>query len=76
MFKSKDEAYLKPPSLKSKSCILGIGNGSLLILLLNPLKSEMKQTVPFFLGTINVSAALIHNLSNVISTGTCSPQCY
>ena len=57
MFKYKDEAYLKPSSFKSNSCILGIGNGFLLILLLSSLKSEMKQTVPFFLEIINVGAA-------------------
>ena len=57
MFTSKDDAYLKPSSFKNTSCILGIGNGFLLILLLSFLKSEMKQTVPFFLGIINVGAA-------------------
>ena len=31
-------------------------NGVFLILLLSCLKSEMKQTVPFFLGIINVGA--------------------
>ena len=49
MSKSKDEAYMKPTSFKNKSRILGIGNGFLLILSLSSLKSEMKQTVPFFL---------------------------
>ena len=48
---------MKPSNFKSKSCILGIGNGFLLILLLSSLKSEMKRTVPFFLGIINVGAA-------------------
>ena len=57
MFKSKDEAYLEPSSFKSKSCILGIGNGFLLIFLFSFLKSEMKRTVPFFLGIIIVGAA-------------------
>ena len=57
MFKYKDEAYLKPSSFKSKSCILGIGNGFLLILLLSSLKSEMKRTVTFFLGIKNIDAA-------------------
>ena len=57
MFKSKDEAYLKSSSFKSKSCILGIGNGFLLILFFSSLKSEMKQTVSFLWGIINVGAA-------------------
>ena len=56
MFKSKDEVYLKPSSFTNKSCILGLGNGFLLIPLLSSLKSEMKQTVPFFLGIINAGA--------------------
>ena len=56
MFKSDDEAYSKSFSFKSKYCILGIGNGLLLILLLSSIKSEMKQTVQFFLGIINVRA--------------------
>ena len=49
MYQFKDESYLKPSSFKSKSCILGIGNGFYLILLLSSLKSDMKQTVWFFL---------------------------
>ena len=57
MFKYKDETYLKPSSFKSKPCILGIGNGVLLILLLSSLKSEMKRMVPFLSGTINVGAS-------------------
>ena len=57
MFKSKEKAYLKPPSLKSKSCILGIGNEFVLNLLLSSLKSEVKQTVPFSLEITNVGAA-------------------
>ena len=57
MFKSKDEAYLKISSLKSKFYILEIVNGFLLILLLSLPKSEMKQTVPFFLIIVNVGAA-------------------
>ena len=57
MFKSKDEAYLKPSNLKGKSFILGIGNGFLFILLLNSLQSEMKRSVPFFLGIGNIGAA-------------------
>ena len=56
MFKSKDEMYLKPSNLKSKSYILGMENGYLLILLLSSLKSEMKQIVPLFFGIINVGA--------------------
>ena len=56
MFKSKDEAYLKPSNFKSKSCVLGIENGLLLILLLSSLNSEMKQTVPSFLDIIHVGA--------------------
>ena len=59
MFKSKDEAYLKPSNFKSKSCILGIGNGFLLILLLKSLKSlksEMKRTVPLYQGIKKVGA--------------------
>ena len=57
MFKSKEEVYLKRSSFKSKSCILEIGNGFLLILLLSSLNSEMKQAVPFLLGIINVGTA-------------------
>ena len=57
MFVSKEEAYFKPPRFKSNSCILGIGNGFLLILLLTSLKSEMNPTVSFFFGVINVGAA-------------------
>ena len=57
MFTSKDEAYLKPSNFQIESCILGIGNGFLLILLLSSLKSEMKQTDQFFLGIIDVGAA-------------------
>ena len=49
--RSKEETYLKASSFKTKSYL--IGNGFLLILL-SSLKSEMKQTVPFFLGIINV----------------------
>ena len=56
MYKSKDEAYLKPSSFKNKSCILGTGNCFLLILLLSSLKLEMERTVPFFLDIINVGA--------------------
>ena len=56
MFESKDEAYLKPSSFKSKACILGIGNGFLIIVIFKSLKSEMKWSVPFFLGIINVGA--------------------
>ena len=48
---------MKPPNFKSKSCILGKGNGILLVLLLSSLKSEMKQTFSFFLGIINVGTA-------------------
>ena len=48
MFKSKDEAYLKPSKFKSESCILGIGNDFLLILLISSLKSEMYQTIHSF----------------------------
>ena len=47
---------MKPSSFKSKSCIFGIGD-SLLLILFKSLKSEMKQTVPFLLGVINVGAA-------------------
>ena len=47
---------MKPSSFKSKSYILGIGNGFLLILLFNFLKSEMKQAIPLFMGIINVGA--------------------
>ena len=60
MFISKDEAYLKPSSIKSKYCILGIGTGFLLIRLLSSLKSEMKQTAQLFLGIINVGPILNH----------------
>ena len=49
--------YLKPSSFKTKSYILGIGNGFLSILLIASLKSEIKQTVPFFFGIINVGVA-------------------
>ena len=49
--------YLRPSSFESLSCILRIGNGFLSILLLNSLKSDMKQTGPFFLGIINVCKA-------------------
>ena len=48
---------MKPSSFSSQSCILGIGNGFLLILLLSSLKLEMKRTVPFFLGIIKARAA-------------------
>ena len=54
MFKSKDEACLKPSSFKSKSCILGIGNGFLLICLSS--FSEIKGAHPFFLGLMDVGA--------------------
>ena len=54
MFKSKEEAYLNPSNFKSKSCTLGMGNGFLLILILSPLKSEMKLTLSFCLGNINI----------------------
>ena len=57
MFEYKDEACLKPSSFKSKSCILGMVNGFLLILLLSSLKSDMKRTVAFFLEILNVGAA-------------------
>ena len=50
-------AYLKPSNFNDKSCILGIGKGFLLILLFSSLKSEMKRTVPNFLGIIKVGAA-------------------
>ena len=48
---------MKPSTFKSKSCILGIGNGFPLILLFSCLKSEMKLKAPFFLGIINVGAS-------------------
>ena len=57
MFKSEYEAYLKPSSFKSKSYILGIGNGFRLIDLLSSLKSEMKPIVPLFLRIKNVGAS-------------------
>ena len=57
MFKFKDEAYLKPSSVKNKSCIVGIRNRFLFSFLLSSLISEMKQTVPFFLGILNVGTA-------------------
>ena len=57
MFKSREVAYLKPSSFNNKSCILGIGNGLRLIRLFSSLKSEIKRTVPFFFGIINVGAA-------------------
>ena len=56
MFKSKGEAHLKPSTFKSKSCILGMGNGFLLILLLSSLKSGMIHTVLVFLEIIYVGA--------------------
>ena len=58
MFKSEEEVYLKPCSFKSKSYILGIGISFVLILVLNSLKSEMKQTVQFFLGIMNAGATM------------------
>ena len=57
MPESKDEAYLKRSYFKSKSCIFGMGNGFLLILLLSSLKLQLKRTVPFLLGIMNVGAA-------------------
>ena len=57
MFKSKEEVYLKPSSIKRKFSFLGIGNDFRLILLFSTLKSEMKRTVLFFLEIINVGAA-------------------
>ena len=57
MFKSEEEAYLKTSSFESKSYTLGVQNGFLLILLLSSLKSDMKETVPFFLGITNIGAA-------------------
>jgi hypothetical protein len=57
MFRSKDVAYLKPSSLRSRSCIFGMGKGFLFILLFSSLKSEIKRTVPFFFGMIKVGAA-------------------
>ena len=54
MFKSSEVAYLKPSNFNDKSCILGIGKGFLLSLLLSSLKSEMKRAVPLFLGIIKV----------------------
>ena len=54
MFGSKGVAYLKPSNFNNKSCILVIGKGFLLNLLLSSLKSEMKQNVLFFLGIIKV----------------------
>ena len=69
-FKSKDEAYLKHSSFKSKSYILRIGNGFFLILLLSTLKSEMKRSIPLFLGLINVGTVhseIIKHLCLLIS---------
>ena len=57
MFKSSVVGYLKSSNFDNKSCILGIGKGFLLILLLSSLKSEMKCTVPLFLEIIKVGAA-------------------
>ena len=75
IFKSSDEAYLKPSNFSSKSCILGIGNGFLQILLFNSLKSDINLTVPFFLDIINVGAAhslILIFLSTPISTNRSS----
>ena len=57
MFKSSEVAYLRPSNFNNKSCIFGIDEGFLLILLLSSLKSEMKWLVPFFLGIIKVGAS-------------------
>jgi hypothetical protein len=56
MFKSNDVAKLKPSSLSSKSCILGIGNGFRFIRLFSSRKSDMNLTVPFFFGMMVVGA--------------------
>ena len=57
MIKSCDVVYLKCSNFNDKSYIFGIGKGFLLILLLSSLKSEMKQTVPFFWGITNLEAS-------------------
>ena len=45
-------------NFSKRSCILGMGNGFPLILLLrSSLKSDMNHKVLFFLGIINVGAA-------------------
>ena len=83
MFKSSAMGCLKPSNLNNKSCILGIGKGFLSNLIFNSLKSEMKQTLPFFLGIIKVEAAhlalflllstslLIHLLTSVFRLSLC-----
>ena len=55
MFKSKEEAYLKPSSFKGQFYILGIGIG--LLFFYSSLKSEIIRTVPLLFGIINVGAA-------------------
>ena len=57
MYQFSEVAYLKRSNFNSKSCILRIGKGFLLIILLNSQKSEMTRTVAFFLGIIKVGAA-------------------
>ena len=57
MFKSSHAVYLKPSNFKKKSCILAVGKVFLLIILFSSLESELKRTVPFFLGIIKVGAA-------------------
>ena len=47
---------MKTSNFINKSGILGMGNSSLLILLLSSPKSEVIQIVPFNLGIINVGA--------------------
>ena len=49
MFKSNEMEYMKASYRNNKSCILGIGKDFPLILLFNFLKSEMKQSIPFFI---------------------------
>ena len=44
------------PNFKSKSCIFGMRKGFLSICFFSSLKSEMKRTVPYFLGMIKVGA--------------------
>ena len=65
MFRSNEVAYLKPSSLSKRSCIFGMGKGFLLILLFSSLKSDMKRTVPFFLGIIKVGAAHSERLTHL-----------
>ena len=59
MFKLSEMAYSTHSNFNNKYCILGRGKDFLLILLFSSLKSDMKQSIPFFLGIIKVGAAYL-----------------